>query len=79
MPYFDLDFFLDVSKHLPGAILLALAERQGTLIAAAVFYESADALYGRYWGADAHYNSLHFETCYYQGIEYCIANNKKCG
>lgn len=77
MPYFDLDFFLDVSRHLPGSILLALAERQGALIAAAVFYESADVLYGRYWGADAHYHSLHFETCYYQGIDYCIANNKK--
>jgi predicted N-acyltransferase len=77
MPYFDLDFFMDVSKHLPGAILLVLAERQGALIAAAVFYESRDVLYGRYWGADAHYNSLHFETCYYQGIDYCIANNKK--
>ncbi len=77
MPYFDLDFFLEVSRQLPGSILLVLAERQGTLIAAAVFYESANVLYGRYWGADAHYNSLHFETCYYQGIEYCIANNKK--
>ncbi len=77
MPYFDLDFFLDVSKHLPGTILLVLAERHGALIAAAVFYESDEVLYGRYWGADAHYDSLHFETCYYQGIEYCIANNKK--
>ncbi len=77
MPYFDLDFFLDVSKYLPGAISLVLAERHGALIAAAVFYESKDVLYGRYWGADAHYNSLHFETCYYQGIEYCIANGKK--
>ncbi len=77
MPYFDLDFFLDVSKHLPGTILLVLAERNGALIAAAVFYESDEVLYGRYWGADAHYDSLHFETCYYQGIEYCIANDKK--
>jgi predicted N-acyltransferase len=77
MPYFDLEFFLEVSKRLPGSILLALAEKQGTLIAAAVFYESDNVLYGRYWGADAHYNSLHFETCYYQGIDYCIANNKQ--
>jgi predicted N-acyltransferase len=72
MPYFDLEFFLEVSKRLPGSILLALAEKQGNLIAAAVFYESDNVLYGRYWGADAHYNSLHFETCYYQGIDYCI-------
>jgi predicted N-acyltransferase len=33
---------------------------------------SESTLYGRYWGADADYNALHFETCYYQGIEYCI-------
>ena len=41
-------------------------------MAAAVFFRSADTLYGRYWGADADYHSLHFETCYYQGIDYCI-------
>jgi predicted N-acyltransferase len=29
-------------------------------------------LYGRYWGAGGNYHSLHFETCYYQGIDYCI-------
>jgi predicted N-acyltransferase len=76
MPYFDLEFFLDVSRQLPGTILLILAERHGALIAAAVFYEGENVLYGRYWGSDDHYNALHFETCYYQGIEYCIANNK---
>ena len=41
-------------------------------MAAAVFFRSADTLYGRYWGADADYHSLHFEACYYQGIDYCI-------
>jgi predicted N-acyltransferase len=76
LPYFDLDFFLDVSRYLPGSILLILAERRQSLIAAAIFYESEKVLYGRYWGADAHYNALHFETCYYQGIDYCIANGK---
>lgn len=77
MPYFDLEFFYDVSRRLPGTILLVLAERRGALIAVALFYESARVLYGRYWGADAQYNALHFETCYYQGIEYCIANGKQ--
>ena len=43
-----------------------------TPVAAAVFFRSADTLYGRYWGAEADYHSLHFETCYYQGIDYCI-------
>lgn len=77
MPYFDLDFFLDVSRRLPGTILLVLAEQGDTLIAASIFFESDEVLYGRYWGSDAHYNALHFETCYYQGIDYCIANDKK--
>jgi predicted N-acyltransferase len=40
----------------------------------AVFFHSSDTLYGRYWGADADYHSLHFEACYYQGIDYCIAH-----
>ena len=41
-------------------------------IAAAVFFRSADTLYGRYWGAEDDYHSLHFEACYHQGIDYCI-------
>ena len=53
-----------------------MAERDGAPLAAAVFYESETALYGRYWGSDGHYDALHFETCYYQGIEYCIETGK---
>ena len=49
-----------------------LARRAGECVAAAVYFRSADTLYGRYWGADGDYHSLHFEACYYQGIEYCI-------
>lgn len=74
MPYFNLDFFLEVSQRLPGTIAVVLAEHQQQIIAAAVFYVGNDSLYGRYWGSDARYDALHFETCYYQGIEYCIAN-----
>ena len=72
MPYFSYEFFCDVATELPGQILAIIAEREGKIIAAAVFYQGANALYGRYWGADGDYNALHFETCYYQGIEYCI-------
>jgi hypothetical protein len=36
-----------------------------------------DTLYGRHWGAAERYHSLHFETCYYQGIEWCIAQGLK--
>jgi len=77
LPYFSLDFFLEVSTRLPGCIMVVIAEKSRSPIAAAVFYDSPDALYGRYWGADASYNALHFETCYYQGIEYCIEHRRR--
>ena len=38
----------------------------------AIFFVGSEALYGRYWGAGGNFHSLHFEACYYQGIEYCI-------
>ena len=72
LPYYNLDFFLRIGAALAENILIILAERHGKPIAAAVFYESPTALYGRYWGCDGHHNALHFETCYYQGIDYCI-------
>jgi len=49
-----------------------LAEREGEAIAAAVFFQGGGSLYGRYWGAAGHEDCLHFEACYYQGIEHCI-------
>jgi predicted N-acyltransferase len=73
-PYFNLDFFLELARTLPGTILVILAEQKNEPIAAAVFFVSETTLYGRYWGATADFNALHFETCYYQGIEYCIRN-----
>lgn len=77
LPYFDLDFFTTISAQMPENILVVLAERNNAPVAAAVFYESDRVLYGRYWGSDSDYNALHFETCYYQGIDYCIANGKE--
>jgi len=77
MPYYDLEFFLLLAAAQPENLLVVLAEKAGATIAAAVFYEGGDTLYGRYWGSDADYNALHFETCYYQGIDFCIANGKK--
>jgi len=76
MPYFSYDFFLEVSKRLPDNMLVVLAEKDRMPVAAAVFYDTKDTLYGRYWGADERYNALHFETCYYQGIDYCIERGR---
>ena len=75
--YFDLEFFLRIGRDLPEQVLVVLAEDPAgddQPVAAAVFFESEAALYGRYWGSTGRYNALHFETCYYQGIDYCIAN-----
>lgn len=77
LPYFNADFFTAISQQLPQNILVILAEKDGSTVAAAVFFESERVLYGRYWGSDGHYDALHFETCYYQGIEYCIDTGKQ--
>jgi predicted N-acyltransferase len=74
LPYFTLDFFRKISAALPDGILVVLAEKDDTPVAAAVFFVGEQVLYGRYWGSDGHYDALHFETCYHQGIEYCIDN-----
>ena len=77
LPYFGLDFFIEISRSLPDNILVIMAEQQQEPIAAAVFFESDRVLYGRYWGSKGHYDALHFETCYYQGIDYCIDTGKQ--
>ncbi len=77
LPYFNQAFFEGLSAELPENILVVLAEQDHRPIAAAVFFESATTLYGRYWGSDGHFDALHFETCYYQGIEYCIETGKQ--
>lgn len=76
-PYFTKSFFQAISQSMPDNILVILAERQDKAIAAAIFYVGENRLYGRYWGSDGFYDALHFETCYYQGIEYCIAHGLK--
>ena len=76
-PYFNESFFRALSSEIPEGILVILAEKNTLPVAAAVFFESETTLYGRYWGSDGHYDSLHFETCYYQGIDYCIDTGKQ--
>jgi len=71
-PYLNLSFFKRVAAAMPESIMLKIARLRETPIAAAIFFVGEEALYGRYWGAGGNYHSLHFETCYYQGIEYCI-------
>ena len=70
--YLTAEFFRQLSARKPGSVMVKLAQFRGQPIAAAIFFVGSDTLYGRYWGAEAEFHSLHFETCYYQGIEYCI-------
>ena len=72
LPYFNLTFFERLSAALPDNVLVVLAEDGVAPVAAAVFFVTPHTLYGRYWGSASHYNALHFETCYYQGIDFCI-------
>ncbi len=71
-PYLNRAFFDEVARTMPENLLVVLARHEGTPIATAICFRGADALFGRYWGSLADFHSLHFETCYYQGIEYCI-------
>lgn len=71
-PYLNLDFFKRIAASMPDRLMLKVARIGPSPIAVAIFFVGDDALFGRYWGAGGNYHSLHFETCYYQGIEYCI-------
>jgi hypothetical protein len=76
-PYLNEAFFLALSRRLPDTLVLILAMLASEPVAVAICLRSEDTLYGRYWGSTGEYHSLHFETCYYQGIEYCIKNGLK--
>ena len=77
-PYLTRDFFQRMARDMPENWLLFVAERGGTAIAASLIALSGGAggppgiAYGRYWGALERVDCLHFEACYYQGIDYAI-------
>ena len=74
MTYLNPDFFQQVGESMPDQTLLIAAYVNKKNIASALFFESTTTLFGRYWGCDIEINNLHFETCYYQAIDYCIKN-----
>jgi predicted N-acyltransferase len=73
-PYLNLEFFKEIAETMPEQLLLILAIKDDTYVGAAFSLVGGDSFYGRYWGCYEEYHSLHFEACYYQGLEYCIAN-----
>lgn len=73
--YLNFKFFESIIKHSPDSILLVMAQNSdGNYVAGALNFYDDQKLYGRYWGCLEEYDSLHFETCYYQGIEFCIGH-----
>jgi predicted N-acyltransferase len=73
--YLTRDFFDMLLSSMSDSLLLVIAEKQDIKIAAALYLKDDSTLYGRYWGALEDVDGLHFECCYYQGIEFCIENN----
>lgn len=73
-PYLNREFFKLVGGRMADRILLVMAKREGEYVAGALNFIGGDTLYGRYWGCLETHNFLHFEACYYQAIEYAIAN-----
>ncbi len=65
-------FFKELGRTMPGQTLLIMARHSGRYVAGAFFLRGRDTLYGRHWGCNEHFHSLHFEACYYRAIDYCI-------
>lgn len=72
--YLKRDFFHLLGQRLPENIVLIIAQRHGQAVAASLYLRDTNTLYGRYWGCREEFEFLHFETCYYQGIDYAIAH-----
>jgi predicted N-acyltransferase len=71
-PTLTLDFFREVAQTMGEQLVFFIAEKQQQMVAGAICFRGDDSLYGRHWGCYQDYHSLHFEACYYQGIDYCI-------
>ena len=71
-PYLNRQAFDMLRERMPGSMVIVLGRLERTPLAAAICFRSSDTLYGRYWGSLDDFHSMHFETCYYQGIDYCI-------
>ena len=77
-PYLSLDFFDAIGASLADHLLLVLGYRNGRRLCAALDIFDGDTLWGRYWGTREYVPGLHFETCYYQAIEFCIERGITC-
>ncbi|MCP1454836.1 GNAT family N-acetyltransferase [Pseudomonas kilonensis] len=73
-PYLTRAFFSLLAERMPEAIRVVLAKQGSRPVAMAFSLVGGDSFYGRYWGCLAEFDRLHFETCFYQGMDYAIAH-----
>ena len=71
--YLSANFFTQLLTLMADHLVIISAWHQGTIVAASLYLRDQQTLYGRYWGCDEQFQHLHFELCYYQGIELCIS------
>jgi predicted N-acyltransferase len=72
--YLNREFFKTIATTLAEHLVMIVAYSEDRPIAGALCFKDKESLYGRYWGCAQEIEHLHFETCYYQGIDYCIRN-----
>lgn len=73
--YLNLEFFREIFETMNDRLFLIAAIDQGQLMAASLFFHKGRKLFGRYWGSKEEYKQLHFELCFYRGIEFCLDHN----
>ena len=71
-PYLNLKFFQQLFERMQDRLMLVVATRKDQAVGAALFVCGDNSLSGRWWGGIPSIDCLHFEACYYQGIEYAI-------
>lgn len=75
IPYLNEEYFKNIFKTLKNNLLYVEASVESIPIAGSLFFYDDNNLYGRYWGAREDIKNLHFELCYYQGLDFCFRNN----
>ncbi len=73
--YLNREFFERIADTMPDQLVMIMASRDKYAVGAALCFRDERTLYGRYWGCGEEFEYLHFEACYYQGIDYCIKHN----
>lgn len=71
-PTLNQKFFAEIGRTMGEQIIVVFASHEDQRVACSVMLKGTDTLFGRYWGCKDDFHSLHFEACYYQGIDYCI-------